>query len=67
MLLDRHGERRGLGRFREAATAIDKAIDATLADPAKRTADLKGPLGTKAFTAAVLEALDSPSGTTDIG
>ena len=67
MLLDWHGERRGLGNYRDAAAAIDAAIDATLVAPAKRTADLKGPLGTRAFTAAVLEALDSRPRTTGVG
>ena len=67
MLLDWHGERRGLGNYRDAAAAIDAAIDATLVEPAKRTADLKGPLGTRAFTAAVVEALDSRPRTTDVG
>lgn len=66
MLLDWHGEKRNLGRYREAAAAIDAAVDATLVDPTKRTADLGGPLGTKAFAAAVLEHLDSPPGATDI-
>jgi isocitrate/isopropylmalate dehydrogenase len=36
---------------------MDKAIDTTLEDPKKRTADLGGPLGTQAFAAAVAEKL----------
>lgn len=67
MLLDWHGARHGLGRYREAAAGIDAAIDATLADPAKRTADLGGPLGTKGFTAAVVGTLESQSGPTATG
>ena len=79
MLLDWHGEKRNLGRYREAAAAdatlvdptkrtadLGGPLDATLVDPTKRTADLGGPLGTKAFAAAVLEHLDSPPGATDI-
>jgi len=43
-------------REREAA-AIGTAIDDTLADPATRTADLGGPLGTRAFAEAVTKRL----------
>jgi isocitrate/isopropylmalate dehydrogenase len=51
-------EERGRGKnFADAAGAIVAAVDATLADPASRTADLGGPLGTKAFAAKVVEAL----------
>jgi 3-isopropylmalate dehydrogenase len=59
MLLDWIG-RRGPGRenFAAAALAIESAVDGLLADPATRTADLGGMLGTKAFTEALLAALD---------
>lgn len=40
-----------------AAAAIERAVDALLADPARRTADLGGPLGTRAFAEACCEAL----------
>jgi isocitrate/isopropylmalate dehydrogenase len=40
-------------RFAGAAETIDRSVDALLKDPATRTADLGGKLGTKAFTAAL--------------
>ncbi len=40
-----------------AAVKIENAIFATLADPAKRTGDLGGPLGLDDFTQAVVDAL----------
>jgi len=36
---------------------IEDAMDRVIADPAHRTADLGGKLGTKAFTAKLIEAL----------
>ncbi|HTH98396.1 MAG TPA: isocitrate/isopropylmalate dehydrogenase family protein [Stellaceae bacterium] len=53
MLLDWMAERRNDPKLTDAAKAIQNAVDATLADPATRTADLGGSLGTRAFTAAV--------------
>lgn len=44
-----------------AADAIEAALDACLADPARRTRDLDGALGTQAFTAAMVAAIsDGP-------
>lgn len=40
-----------------AAEAIERAVDEILADPARRTPDLGGPLGTRAFTADFCAAL----------
>jgi 3-isopropylmalate dehydrogenase len=57
MLLDWLGARHGRGEFVEAARALSDAVDACLADPARRTADLGGKLGTAAFAAAVASAL----------
>lgn len=57
MLLNWLGERHKNTAFKEAAGAIDKAIDVTLGDPKKRTADLGGPLGTQAFAAIVADEL----------
>ena len=37
------------------ATAINAALEATLSDPALRTHDLGGPLGTRAFRRAVAD------------
>jgi 3-isopropylmalate dehydrogenase len=49
MLLEWHAEKRGNAAAGEAAAAINAAIDAALADPATRTRDLGGMLGTQAF------------------
>jgi 3-isopropylmalate dehydrogenase len=49
MLLDWLAERRGNEAAGRAAAAIHAAVDAALADPATRTPDLGGPLGTRAF------------------
>jgi 3-isopropylmalate dehydrogenase len=49
MLLEWLGERRREDRLRQAAAAIDAGLDAVIADPATRTRDLGGALGTKAF------------------
>ena len=57
MLLDWLATRHGRPAFAAAAQAIDAAIDALLKDPARRTPDLGGPLGTKAFTEALCEEL----------
>lgn len=57
MLLDWLGARHGEARLRDAASAIEAAIDACLADPATRTADLGGRLGTDAFAQLVAERL----------
>ena len=55
MLLAWLGERRGDARLAQAAAAIETAIDRAVADPQSRTADLGGPLGTKAFAARVVK------------
>jgi 3-isopropylmalate dehydrogenase len=55
MLLAWLGERRGAANFADAAAAIETALDRAIADPASRTADLGGRLGTKAFGARVAE------------
>ena len=57
MLLDWLGARHALPRYVEAARQIEQAIDVLLADPRRRTRDLGGPLGTRAFTAAVVHCL----------
>ncbi|MEX2615002.1 MAG: isocitrate/isopropylmalate dehydrogenase family protein [Alphaproteobacteria bacterium] len=53
MLLAWLGERRGREDLSEAARRLDEAVDAQLVDPAGRTVDLGGKLGTDAFGAAV--------------
>ncbi|MPZ10634.1 MAG: isocitrate/isopropylmalate dehydrogenase family protein [Kiloniellaceae bacterium] len=57
MLLDWLAEKRALPACAEAARAIDQAIDAALARPETRTADLGGALGTRAFAERIAGAL----------
>ncbi len=59
MLLAWLGERRDEAKLVQAAAMIEAALDRVIADPARRTADLGGTLGTAAFTAAVVEELGS--------
>jgi 3-isopropylmalate dehydrogenase len=64
MLLDWLGRKRGKREFAAAARTIDRAVDAMLKDPARRTADLGGALGTRAFTAELCEQIKVSAGTT---
>ena len=57
MLLEWISERKGMKAYADAAQAIHTAVDRVLAEPAKRTADLGGALGTRAFGEAVAAAL----------
>ena len=57
MLLEWIAERRKLDSFAKAGRAIHAAVDGVLSDPAKRTPDLGGGLGTAAFAKAVAKAL----------
>ncbi len=57
MLLDWIGERRREDRFTHAASAIEDALERAIANPAWRTRDLGGPLGTKAFGERVAASL----------
>ena len=57
MLLAWLGNRHQNPSFNEAAAEIERTIDRLLLDPGKRTADLGGPLGTRAFGEAVAGAL----------
>jgi 3-isopropylmalate dehydrogenase len=59
MLLEWQATHRGNAAAGAAAQAINTAIDVALADPATRTTDLGGTLGTRAFAqhvAALMEA-----------
>ena len=58
MLLEWLAERHERSDLAGAAARITAALDRTLANPATRTADLGGSLGTRAFTAAVISALE---------
>jgi 3-isopropylmalate dehydrogenase len=57
MLLAWLGERRKDEKLVRAASAIEAALDKTIADPQTRTRDLGGKLGTDAFGAAVAKAI----------
>jgi len=59
MLLEWIAEKRGRENFAEAAKAINDVIDASLARPETRTADLGGKLGTKAFTRHIVSGLEA--------
>jgi isocitrate/isopropylmalate dehydrogenase len=58
MLLAWLGRMHADERFAMAARLIEGAVDKLLAQPARRTRDLGGPLGTGAFAAAVCEQID---------
>ena len=57
MLLDWLGGRHGNGKYNEAATAIDQAVDAALQHVDTRTRDLSGTLGTREYTEHLLKSL----------
>jgi len=57
MLLDWLGNRHGRDDMTAAAARLDSAIDTVLADPASRTADLGGTLGTQAFAKVVADVV----------
>jgi 3-isopropylmalate dehydrogenase len=59
MLLAWLGERRDDARLAQAAEGIERALDAAIEKPEWRTADLGGPLGTKAFGKKVAELTGS--------
>jgi 3-isopropylmalate dehydrogenase len=63
MLLDWLGHRHDRANFRNAAACIEAAVDAALANPATRTADLGGNTGTRAFGAAVVAHLEKTAKT----
>jgi 3-isopropylmalate dehydrogenase len=57
MLLGWLGEKHGEARFHEAQGLLDQVIADMLREPATRTRELGGPLGTRAFGAALIEKL----------
>jgi 3-isopropylmalate dehydrogenase len=61
MLLNWLGRRSGRENLTAAGRAIEKAVDATLDHPQRRTVDLGGPLGTAAFAKHVAESLSHSS------
>jgi 3-isopropylmalate dehydrogenase len=62
MLLGWMGRRHARPAFAEAERAIDAAVDALLRDPATRTQDLGGTLGTRAWTQALLGKIKGGAG-----
>lgn len=57
MLIDWLGAKRKSKAFAQAGQAMHAAVESVLANPATRTADIGGRIGTKAFGQAVVEAL----------
>jgi len=57
MLLDWLARKHGRGEFARAAQLIDTAVDTLVKDPARRTGDIGGKLGTRAFTQALCDEL----------
>ena len=57
MLLEWLGARHRNAALGDAARRIEGAVDAALKDPATRTADLGGTLGTREFAQAVVAGL----------
>jgi isocitrate/isopropylmalate dehydrogenase len=57
MLLDWLARARGNETFARGANLVEQSVDALLEVPEKRTPDLGGPLGTRAFTAALCEEI----------
>lgn len=57
MLLDWRGRRDSNAKLVEAGALIERAIERVLDDPATRTPDIGGTLGTDAFSAAVIAAM----------
>jgi 3-isopropylmalate dehydrogenase len=57
MLLDWLSRRHGKEALAVAAQRIEKSVDRLLKDPERRTLDLGGKLGTKAFTKALAEEI----------
>jgi 3-isopropylmalate dehydrogenase len=60
MLLAWLAERRNLSVLRDAANAIERALDDVISQPQTRTRDMDGSLGTQAFANAIAERLSGP-------
>jgi len=58
MLLDWLGHRHGRTQLMQAGRAVEGAVDAVLANPATRSKDLGGSIGTHAFGTAVVAQLE---------
>ncbi|MDO5614093.1 MAG: isocitrate/isopropylmalate family dehydrogenase [Paracoccus sp. (in: a-proteobacteria)] len=62
MLLDWLARRHDRADYAAAARAVEAAVEQALDDPASRTADLGGPLGTRAFAARICDNLGAQGG-----
>jgi 3-isopropylmalate dehydrogenase len=62
MLLVWLATKHGRDELHAAGRAIEAALDVLIADPQRRTADLGGPLGTRAFTDELCREIVSASG-----
>jgi isocitrate/isopropylmalate dehydrogenase len=62
MLLDWLSRKHRQEKLAAAARAVEQSIDALLKDPERRTADLGGKLGTKAFTEALSQEISRHAG-----
>jgi isocitrate/isopropylmalate dehydrogenase len=62
MLLDWYGRRNDAAPMAEGAALIQEAVDRVLDDPATRTTDVGGTLGTAAFAEAVAAAIRTKEG-----
>jgi isocitrate/isopropylmalate dehydrogenase len=61
MLLGWLGRHHGRSELVEAQGALEEGIEALIADPATRTRDLNGTMGTRAFAQALCERLRVPA------
>ncbi|CAN7679135.1 isocitrate/isopropylmalate dehydrogenase family protein [Acidovorax sp. LjRoot117] len=53
------GDKRGDAKLKQAAKAIETAVDKVLENPTTRTADIGGSIGCKAFATAVADAVSA--------
>lgn len=67
MVLRWHGTRVDSASHVAAADAIDAAVGRVVANPASRTRDLGGSLGTREFTDVLIAALATPAGASQAG
>lgn len=59
MMVSWLGDKRGDTKLKQAAKAIETAVDKVLENPATRTADIGGSIGCKAFATAVADVVAS--------
>jgi 3-isopropylmalate dehydrogenase len=62
MLLGWLGHKHGEEKYARAARTIDECVDTVLKDPARRTPDLRGSLGSREFTKTLAEEIGRHAG-----